>query len=65
MRCVILVYHPTKIMAVKFCLKTASVKHPVTSRVKQPYLKSIYMIEKYANNRDVIHSVTNNTNMGG
>ena len=50
-------------MAVR--LKTASVKLPVTSPVNQPYLKCIYMIEKYANGRDVILSIPGNVIMGG
>ena len=65
MRCVFIVYHSTKIVAVKFCLKTASVKVPVTSRVNPLCLKCMYMIGKYANSRDVILSLTNNAIMGG
>ena len=37
MKCVFIVCHPRKIMEVKSCLNTTSVKLPVKSRVDPPY----------------------------
>ena len=56
--------HP-KIKEPKTHLHKSRVKFPVTSRVNHPYLKCIYMVEKHANSRDVIHSVSNNVNIAG
>ena len=65
MRCVFIVYHPPKIMKVKSCLTTTSVKHPVTSRVNPPYLECIHIVEKYAHIRGVNHFLTINANIVG
>ena len=65
MKYTIILHDPPKIMEVKTQINTSSVKHPATSRVDQPYLKCIYMIEKNADSRNVIYSVTNTANMVG
>ena len=52
-------------MEIKSPLNTISVKLPVTSRVNQSFLKWIYIVEKYANSRNVIYSVTNFAKMKG
>ena len=52
-------------MEVNFCLNTTSVKLLVTSRVNPPYLKCIYMVEKYANTRGVNPLLINIANMFG
>ena len=63
MRCVFIVKHQPKIMEVKTRLYATSVKPPLTSRVNPLVLKWINMVEKYANSRDLLHSLTNNALM--
>ena len=65
MRYTIVLHDPPKIMEIKTDLKTSRVKFPVTARVNPAYLKCLYMVEKYAKSRVVIHSVTDNENMVG
>ena len=58
-----MVYHPPKNMEVKTRLNTTGVKLPVTSPVNPPFFKCIYMVEKFAISRDLIHSLTKNAIM--
>ena len=65
MRYTIILYDPPKIMEVKTDLNISSIKLPVTQRFKPPYLTYIYMVEKYAYSRGVIHSLTNTASLVG
>ena len=47
-------------MEVKTRLNTTGVKLPVASCVNPPFLEGIYMVEKYAGSRVVIHCLTSN-----
>ena len=60
-----IVPYPPKIIEVKTHLITTKVKLPVVSRVNQANLECIYMAEKYACSRGVIHSLTSNANVEG
>ena len=61
----IIIHYPPTIIEVKTLLNTTKVKLPVASCVNSPYLKCIYMVEKYAYSRGVILSLTNNANKVG
>ena len=56
---------PTQKYRTKILLKYKSVKIPVISRANPPYLKCIYMVEKYANIRGVNPFLTIKCKCGG
>ena len=65
MRYAFIVNYPSKVMEVNFQSNTTKVLFPVTSPFNPPYLKCIYMVEKYVNIRAVIYFLTINVNMVG